>query len=353
MRTTIKCPTCTKPIGFLNKRGVLQAACATCRYELKAICGILTARSSNQITLRRQTNQHSGLYQRRYELRVTRPDEHLETFEFLQAGKEDLLPIRTGDQVLILMLIRSDQDQKVTSITNCTTGREYPVHRLVKPLHLILTFPRMIGTVVGIAIYLILLAPFPNSSNTGKFLALILAGASGIVATAYAKQYLQPQESVTPEQRQRILEQELLLQKDALEQRVQQLQLDHQAHQDLIEQMQVLQSRMLEVGRSLYTTRIATVQRAIQLLNEQFHQDQRLLAAYSQTIQILEIEYEISKVAAHLPDAAQNPLLERMEELKAIEAQNQNLRLQIEANEEVRRLRSGVSNAPNQSFSGG
>lgn len=342
MTTTIKCPACSKPVGFLNKRGTLQATCATCRYELKAVCGILTARSSNQITLRRQTSQHSGIYQRRYELRVTRPDQHLETFEFLQAGKEDMLPIRTGDQVLMLMLIRGDHDQKVILITNCTTGREYPVHRLMKPLHLILTLPRMIGTGVGIAIYLILLAPFPNSSNTGKLLALILAGTSGIVATAYAKQYLQPQESVTPEQRQRILEQELLLQKEALEQRVQQLQLDHQAHQDLIEQMQALQTRMLEVGRSLYESRIATVERAIQLLTQQCDQDQRLLVAYRETIQILEIEYETSKVAAHLPDAAQNPLLERMEELKAIEAQNQDLRLQIEANEEVRRLRSGV-----------
>lgn len=100
---------------------------------------------------------------------------------------------------------------------------------------------------------------------------------------------------------------------------------------------------MLEVGRSLYASRIATMERAIQLLTQQCDQNQRLLATYRDTIQILEIEYETSQVAAHLPDAAQNLLWERMEELKAIEAQNKNLRLQVEANAEVQQLRSGAN----------
>jgi hypothetical protein len=340
--TTIQCPACGKPIGLLNKRGVLQATCVSCRYQLRAVSGILAACSSTLITIKGQSEQHTGLYQRQYELRVVRPDQHLETLEFRQAGKEDLLPFRTGDQVLVLMLLRGDQHPQILSVRNCTTGREYPVVRLLKPLHQVFTLPRMIGLSVGIAIYLILLAPFPNSSNAGRLLALILAGASGVVATACAKQYLQPEEFVTPEQRQRVQEQNLLIQKESLERRVQQLQLDQQSHQDLIEQMQALQAQMLEVGRSLYASRIDTMEQAIQLLTQQCAQDQKLLAAYRETIQMLEIEYETSQVAAHLPDAAQNMLLDRMEELKAIEAQNQNLRLQIEANEEVQQLRSGV-----------
>lgn len=273
---------------------------------------------------------------------MVRPDEHLETLEFRQAGKEDLLPFHTGDRVLVLMLLRGDPHPQVLSITNCTTGREYPVHRLFKPLHQVLTLPRIIGLGVGIAVYVILLAPFPNSSAAGKLLAMILAGASGVVSAAYAKQYLQPEEFITPEQRQRVQEQNLLIQKEALERRVQQLHLDQQSHQDVIEQMQALQAQMLEVGRSLYAGRIATMERAIQLLNQQCDQDQQLLTAYRETIQMLGIEYETSQVAAHLPDAAQNLLLGRMEELKAIEAQTQNLRLQIEANEEVQQLRSGL-----------
>jgi hypothetical protein len=68
--------------------------------------------------------------------------------------------------------------------------------------------------------------------------------------------------------------------------------------------------------------------------------DEASLGQYAKTITMLEIEQESLAVTQSMTDEATGMIAERMATLDEVLAQNTELRLQLEANEEVQRLLS-------------
>ncbi len=125
-------------------------------------------------------------------------------------------------------------------------------------------------------------------------------------------------------------EQQLLAQKHDLEQKLAQLTQDFKANSSLVNRLEALQQKMIGADADLYTRRIATVASGIEVIEEQIGLVQNLVDGYSQLLKVIDIEYETSKLAEKLPLDFTSQVLARLEELKLIEAQKEELALRID-----------------------
>jgi len=137
-----------------------------------------------------------------------------------------------------------------------------------------------------------------------------------------------------------IADQRLLAQQRKLEQRVTELTHEYQSNQVLIEQINALKQKMTQVDQAVYSARIYRATTAVDILNQQIANNQRLIREYQHMLKMIEIEIDTSWIADQLPDAENfsRRILERLDELKEIEEQNQSLKLQLAAYEEVNLL---------------
>ncbi len=128
----------------------------------------------------------------------------------------------------------------------------------------------------------------------------------------------------------RLLEQQkMLAQQHEREQRrtslIQELQVNH----NLIQRLTKLQSKMMGVGEDVYSTRIVTITKGINILEEQLKLLQSLIDGYSQLIKIIDIEFETNQLVEQLPQDVTEKVLRRLEELKAIQAKKEELSLLV------------------------
>ena len=63
-----------------------------------------------------------------------------------------------------------------------------------------------------------------------------------------------------------------------------------------------------------------------------------LKAYYSRAVEIIDIEYESGQVSADFLNNPDNLISQKLQELKSMEAKNSDIRTQLEANEEVKKL---------------
>jgi len=339
MPVVIDCPVCAKPVGSVSSKSPLEVVCPTCRYKYGVVLGKLTKPSSEQITLQRKTTRQPGTYDRRYELRIKRPNQKLEVFSFVIPGKDDHVLVRHGDTVSVIHTMRGDHLEDLVLISNHTTGEQY---RLEDPGSKTRYIPLIAGLWAAAATYiLLLLAPFPNSNDAGRFFALLIPLPSGAFAYEYMRKKTTLKVEIGRSEERRLTEEQgLLSQKTQLQQRVGELLAEVWANEEMMEQLEILKQKMIGVGQDVYGSRIGRIEKAIGLLQEQVEGTALLIKEYDRTIKIIEIEYEASRMAAGLPDKSTSTLAVRMAEMTAAEEKNQDLRLQLEANEEVRRLRA-------------
>ena len=98
--------------------------------------------------------------------------------------------------------------------------------------------------------------------------------------------------------------------------------------------------KMQSVGDELYASRIKQAQAAIDILDQPISLDGASLDEYAKTITMIEIEQESLAVTESMTDEAAGMIAERMATLDEVLERNADLRLQLEANEEVQRLLS-------------
>ncbi|WP_421655244.1 hypothetical protein [Leptothermofonsia sp. ETS-13] len=132
-------------------------------------------------------------------------------------------------------------------------------------------------------------------------------------------------------------DQKLLVHKAKLEHRLDELNHECKSTQFLIDQLEALKHKMLDVDRDLYSVRIYRSTSAIGILKQQIANNARLMREYRRTLRMIEIEIDTSWIADQLPNADNftRAIAEKMAELKEIEDQNQFLKLQLAAYEEV------------------
>lgn len=321
----------------IDPDGTFQATCLSCSRMYRVVHGRLSERSSIQEAVLYLTSKLPSLYKRHYEFRITTPARDLKLLKFSIAGRVDQVPVRRGDMVSVLYSSRGYILKKLISITNHTTGRDYVLPSPALGYTYLLTSRGSLAAMVCLStLYL----------SFGQFLitlpVLVLSGYL-YLKLIHAAQLTNPPLRMDVQEEVRLMtDQELLGQKHRLEQRVSELKYECHTNKTLIRQLQALSEKMLSFDRTLYSFRVNRIDRAVTILRQQMTNAKGLVAEYNKTLQMIEIEVETSKIAAQLPDAEEfmTMILGRLEELKAIEHQNQQLKFQLEANEEVRRLRA-------------
>ena len=296
--------------------------------------GKLSKRSSIVEALLYLTSQLPSFYKRHYTFQITTADRTLKCLQFSVPGKSDVIPIHRGDVVSVLYTMQGYLMKQLVAIANHTTGKSYVLPNPVPSANQ--HFITLITIVTGFV-----LVSFLNGGNV--FFTSIF---SAIGVLAYIKltnnaQLSSPTLNATHAEGIRLIaDQRLLAQQRKLEQRVTELTHEYQSNQVLIEQINALKQKMTQVDQAVYSARIYRATTAVDILNQQIANNQRLIREYQHMLKMIEIEIDTSWIADQLPDAENfsRRILERLDELKEIEEQNQSLKLQLAAYEEVNLL---------------
>ncbi len=84
---------------------------------------------------------------------------------------------------------------------------------------------------------------------------------------------------------------------------------------------------MIDTDEDVYAQRIATIAAAARVMTEHIDLAQKLSDGYSHLIKLIEIEYEVSRLAEKLPDNLTSEILGKTLQLQAIEAKKEEVAL--------------------------
>jgi hypothetical protein len=233
--------------------------------------------------------------------------------------------------VSVLYTMQGYVMKKLVAIANHTTGKNYILPTPVPSLS------QHVITLTAV------LAGFAFLAFSGKFSLFLLLLTSATSLLTYLKLAHTVKLSNLPLDRQpqagkRLLaDQQMIAQQQRIKQRLHELAHDSQANQFLIEQISTLMEKMTAVDPPLYSARLYRSSNAIKILKQQIANNRRLEREYQRTLKMIEIEIETSWIADQLPDVENfsRKILGRLAELKEIEDQNETLKLQLNAYEEV------------------
>lgn len=108
--------------------------------------------------------------------------------------------------------------------------------------------------------------------------------------------------------------------------------------QDLRRRLMSLRTKMEDVALPQYRPRIASIDMALVTIDKQIAMGTRLRDGYDKSITMIEIELESGVAADQMHEDISAAIFEAMRELKALEASQAELALQLEANVEVEQL---------------
>jgi len=270
-------------------------------------------------------------YKRHYTLQITTADRTLKQLQFSIPGKADVVPVNSGDIVSIFYTMQGYVMHKLVAIANHTTGKQYllPTPIASSTHHTTLLLTAMMGC-IGLSFF----------SGVNILLTAVFS-AVGIVMylkLTHSAQLTSPPLATQAHLGKRLLaDQRLLAQQRKIQQRIDELQHERQANQLLIEQLETLKQKMTQVDYPLYAARIHRTTGAVNILKHQMINQQRLVREYDRTLKMIDIEVDTSWIADQLPDGEHfcRTIIERLAELKEIEQQNQRLKLELAAYEEV------------------
>ena len=330
MKPSLYCPSCSRPIADVN-RDTDYVTCSACRSQFGVVYGKLSRRSSLFETLFFFGSKFPRFYKRHYTLQVTTPDRTLKQLQFSVPGKLDELPIRYGDIVSFLYTVQGYMAKKLVAITNHTTGKRH-----------ILPHPVPSRRYLGILLALAVVGAFAFAYATGmNLVSVAVINAVGILLYLRVTNVLKlsyPTLTNSGIQGNRLLaDQKLMMQRQQIGHRIEELSHESKSNQALIAQLEGLKRKMVEVDQHLYSHRIYRSTTAIDILKQQVTNNHRLIREYQRTQRMIDIEVETSWVADQLPDAENfgRAIVQKLAELKKIEEQNQYLKFQLAAYEEV------------------
>jgi hypothetical protein len=335
MRLSLYCPVCSKPIADLPRQATpTQVTCLSCSQRYGVLSGKLSKRSSISEALLYLTSKFPSFYKRHYTFQITTADRTLKCLQFSVSGKNDVIPVHRGDVISVLYTMQGYVMNRLVAIANHTTGKSYVLPNAVPSVS------QQVITLIILIVGLMLLS-FLNGGNLFFTAILSAIGVLAYIKLTHNAQLSQPELNTTqPDGIRLVADQQLLAQQRKLGQRVNELTHECQANQVLIEQIEALKQKMAEVDQAIYSARIYRATTAVDILNQQIGNNRRLIREYQHMLKMIEIEIDTSWIADQLPDAENftRRILERLHELKEIEEQNQSLKLQLTAYEEVNLL---------------
>lgn len=333
MKLSLHCPACAKPIADLHHNSAQgRVSCLSCGRQYGVVYGKLSRRSSIHEALLYLKATLPSFYKRHYTLQITTADRTLKHLQFSIPGKADVVPVHRGDIVSVLYTMQGYVMKKLVAIANHTTGKHYVLPTPVpsSSQHVITLLTLITGMVVASFLGGINLVLTSLLSASGVLLYLKLAHSAQLTSP--------PLDHQQHEARRLLADQRLLAQQRQIQQRVGELHHECKSNQVLIDQLEILKSKMAQLDAALYSARIYRATGAVGILKQQIVNSQRLVREYDRTLKMIEIEIDTSWIADQLPDADNftRTILGRLAELKEIEDQNQTLKLQLAAYEEVK-----------------
>lgn len=293
--------------------------------------GKLSRRSSIQEALLYLKSTLPSFYKRHYTFQITTADRTLKRLQFSIPGKADVVPVHSGDIVSVLYTMQGYVMKKLVAIANHTTGKQYILPNPIPSSthHITLLLTAATGFVV---------LSFFGGFNVVLASVLSATGVLAYLKLTHTAQLTNPRLEDQPMGQRLLADQRLLAQQRRMQQRLEELRHERQSSQVLIEQLEALKQKMSHVDQALYSSRIERAMGAVNILKQQIVNNHRLVRAYERTLKMIEIEIDTSWIAEQLPDAENfnRTIVERLAELKAIEEQNQTLKLQLAAYEEVK-----------------
>jgi len=326
MTLQLKCPACQHQLYFPSfdecDEDFLESVCTNCKYKYALIHTDVSSFASNVEVLRTNNHRKRPEYRRLYHLRLLKANKTIQSLQFYTSGEEAKLSALPGDQLLLLYVMRGKVLEELISAQNFTTG-----------MSCLILAPGAkarkagIGTGVATLVGGLLLAAFVNIPIDKIFLATLLPPAVGV--GVYTTRLKDPRTREKNELARLGSEQRLLLQKFELEQRTQDLRQELECNWRMIDRLKNLRRKMLNAEEELYANRIETVSKGINLLDKQLDITQNLITGYTQVTDILAIEYETSRLAEQLPEDIDLKILGKLNELKNLESEKQQLSLLI------------------------
>ncbi len=328
------CPKCFKTIGELPERGELVALCSSCRFKFQLVRGRVLERSSKQQPGRKSNPM------RHYVIRLELPHRLNEVTEFDQIGTDDSVHARRGDDVAVVYSLRGTQREELLAIHNLTTGESHAIGTPgEKSSSTAATLGFLAGAVFGALTF---------ATGLSFMIALLLGTAMSLSTAFVLRRRLAPVHELEPDA-QAILERKhsWLTEKLRLEEARARVAADIADRERLRNRLVDLQRKMLEVGLDAYKPRLASIDVALAALDSQMTLDRHLCDGYDRNIKMIEIEQESTSTADQVFSDDLTPLVvEKLEELKALEAKQADLARELEANVEIEQLlRSGRSPA--------
>jgi hypothetical protein len=324
------CPKCNASLGEVGPSGILEEVCSNCHYKFQVLKGRLADRSSQIVTIRRETRGQRAEYQREYELRLDLPD-RFEVLSLCTNGEADQIPVRKGDTVSFVHTMKGDRREDLLSVTDHTTGEVFRLGTIGESAR---KRAALVALLLGIGT-----AIFSQIAGASGTFIIVAAVIVTVVSAIVLFRTLAPVQSLPEDAlaalatRQGLLEKkrQMMLQRDDI-------QSDLREKSATIVRLRELQDKMRSVGLRAYESRIETMERAIATLGSQVALDEKLIAAYARNIAMIEIEYETGDAAAALTTDVGAEMSSRFDELRLLEAEHADLSRELEANDEVERL---------------
>jgi hypothetical protein len=123
------CPKCNASLGEVGPTGILEEICSRCHYKFQVLKGRLASRSSELVTIRRETQGQRAEYRRDYELRLELPDRY-EVLTLYTGGAADQIAVRVGDTVSFVHTMKGERREDLLFITDHTTGEQFGLGRI-------------------------------------------------------------------------------------------------------------------------------------------------------------------------------------------------------------------------------
>ncbi|MGG6293066.1 hypothetical protein ACQ4M4_01475 [Leptolyngbya sp. AN02str] len=332
MPPLVSCPTCARSLGRFTADGLFQASCPSCNAKYEGIFGRLSHHMAKREPLLYLSEQLPKYYRRRYELRIATPGRQLKQLSFSTPNDQAIVPVRQGDRIAVIYSTKGHALDRLLAIHNHSLGKLY---QLPQPI----AGKRSLWQTGGLSAAIAVGALFG-----GVDLGLVALGSMAIALssrmTHIAELTTPPFDSDRPEEARLLSELKLVQQKAALHQRIEELRQESEEQHHLIRQLQALRNKMMRFNASLYASRVNSIETATRLLHQRIDHNHKLSEQYLQAIGMIDIELDASNLGEQLPDVDDftNRIFERLDELKAIEAQNQDFWYQLQAHAEVRRL---------------
>ncbi|MBD1912128.1 MULTISPECIES: hypothetical protein [unclassified Leptolyngbya] len=337
MNPIASCPGCARSLGRFEADGRFRATCFNCRLKVEGFWGRLSHWHSKGEPLLYLHPQLPKLFRRRYEFRIATPGRELKLLKFTTPGLVDQVPARPGDRIGILYSGSADHLEKLMAIQNYSLGQTFrPSAAIPSTAHLWKVRGGM-SAALGISALI-------GGVNLGIITAAAVAISLLSRIDSAAELSSPPLRRDRPDEVRLMAELKLVQQKADLQYHSEVLKQEIQEHRELIKRFQTLRSKMMAHNASLYAPRVSRLEGAIQLLKQRINHTQQLIEGYQQTTQMLDIELEAASLADRLPNADDftRQVLKRVEELRAIEAEQQAAWQRVQSRSDFYRLVQGT-----------